>query len=699
MRIETPQILWHNCSEGNGKAAPLYSISFLPKTSHNNSNSVRHKNYPGDSSSTSSTNVLATAGNSNEIHLWNISFSELAKDLPKERNVKEAATSQLLKSSATNNKPEATPFKSTIFSSDQTKIRHFLTLSRHERSVNALAFSPDGIHLASGGDGGSIILHSLTHKARALNDWGATTSPKELNCSMLHSGAQDVMDIDWSPCSKRLVVGTLDHSVLVYESTTTVSNVGSGGGVGAPGGLGGTQVSYSWTCVSRNTTHHTHYVQGVAYDPLGVYLASQGSDRTVGVWSRKKHAGAPPTNKKVLGQKDKNQNADSTTVNGVSRQDESDWMNGKFELGAGTLLKYRYLSNPSGKTDPKTVGGTASSASPNSSSRKRHLFADESTVGSFFRRLSWATDGAFLITPASLYHEDNVIETGVTPSPQPQQPLFSTFLFARHAFDRPYKVLSGLEKPSVVIRPHPHLFQLPPPNSSSSADKENIESSSSNSLSKMSHRSIFAVLTLDSVLIYDTYHSHPLSIVKGLHFAGLTDCAWTPDGLNLAVSSTDGYLSMISFQEGELGTAYSDPARVITTVRNVDPTGAVTFQNKGLSPEGSRVLVPPCDPGQSATLVAPPTKKAKFTPQNECESPSVVESAKPSFENENHHTIPETDKSTAIKQCGTKRDIGNKSEGNIEKEVVGGVRKLSIDNEMPRKKKKRVQPTLLSCGN
>ena len=49
-------------------------------------------------------------------------------------------------------------------------------------------------------------------------------------------------------------------------------------------------MSYAWTYVSRNSTHHTHYVQGVAYDPLGVYVASQGSDRTVGVWSRKKNA-------------------------------------------------------------------------------------------------------------------------------------------------------------------------------------------------------------------------------------------------------------------------------------------------------------------------------------------------------------------------------------------------------------------------
>ena len=200
---------------------------------------------------------------------------------------------------------------------------------------------------------------------------------------------------------------------------------------------------------------------------------------------------------------------------------------------------------------------------------------------------------------------------------------------------------------------------------------------------------------------YDTYHSHPLSIVKGLHFAGLTDCAWTPDGLNLAVSSTYGYLSTISFQKGELGTVYSDPARMTTTAgRNSQSVGAAIHSSV---PEGTTrvTIVPPCDPGQSATLVAPPSKKAKFTPQDECDSPTrIVESTnQTSLKNEKQEqAVSKTDESI-LQQCGTKRDNDDKNEGNIEKEVVGGVTKLSIDNEMPKKKKKRVQPTLLSCGN
>ena len=97
----------------------------------------------------------------------------------------------------------------------------------------------------------------------------------------------------------------------------------------------------------------------------------------------------------------------------------------------------------------------------------------------------------------------------------------------------------------------------------------------------MPYRSLFTFFTLYSVLIYDTYHSNPLSIVKGLHFSGLTDCcAWTPDGLNLVVSSIDGYLSKISFQEGELGTKYSHPARMITSGGGAAANGATrTFQD------------------------------------------------------------------------------------------------------------------------
>lgn len=92
----------------------------------------------------------------------------------------------------------------------------------------------------------------------------------------------------------------------------------------------------------------------------------------------------------------------------------------------------------------------------------------------------------------------------------------------------------------MVVRPNPLLFQL-------------LANAVNNS--KLPHRSIFAVLTIDTVLIYDTLHDQPLAVARGLHYAGLTDAAWSADGMTLFVTSSDGYVSILSFANGELGEA------------------------------------------------------------------------------------------------------------------------------------------------
>lgn len=42
-------------------------------------------------------------------------------------------------------------------------------------------------------------------------------------------------------------------------------------------------------------------------------------------------------------------------------------------------------------------------------------------------------------------------------------------------------------------------------------------------------------------------------MARGLHYAGLTDAAWSADGKTLFVTSSDGYVSILSFANGELG--------------------------------------------------------------------------------------------------------------------------------------------------
>jgi len=45
------------------------------------------------------------------------------------------------------------------------------------------------------------------------------------------------------------------------------------------------------------------------------------------------------------------------------------------------------------------------------------------------------------------------------------------------------------------------------------------------------------------VWVYDSAEENPIAFVGGLHYAAITDAAWSPDGRTLVVSSSDGYCS------------------------------------------------------------------------------------------------------------------------------------------------------------
>lgn len=154
------------------------------------------------------------------------------------------------------------------------------------------------------------------------------------------------------------------------------------------------------------------------------------------------------------------------------------------------------------------------------------LFLDETAVSSFFRRPDWSPDGSFFLLPAAQYQlrkED--------------KPFSAVLLYRRSDFNSPCMVYSTNNKPAVCARFCPKLFNIP-------ASKPRIFD--------LSYNMVFAIATVDSVLVFEIHSLRPLFIVGNIHFASLTDLAWNGSRA-LGISSSDGFCSFVFFEDGELG--------------------------------------------------------------------------------------------------------------------------------------------------
>ncbi|CAA7034794.1 unnamed protein product [Microthlaspi erraticum] len=360
--------------------------------------------------------LLATAGADHDIKLWLINSGQAQKKLP--------------------------------------SVTYQSSLTYHGCAVNTIRFSLSGELLASGADGGELIIWKL-HTSETNQSWKVHKS--------LSFHRKDVLDLQWSPDGAFLISGSVDNSCIIWDV-----NKGS---------------------VHQILDSHCHYVQGVAWDPLGEYAASLSSDRTCRIYVNR------PQKK------------------GKKKSDE----------------KMNYVcQHVITKVDQKRKDETKKT--------KTHLFHDE-TLPSFFRRLSWSPDGSFLLIPAGSL---KLLPTS--------KALNATYVFSRKDLSRPALQLPVASKPVVVVRFCPVAFKL-------------RGSNTGEGFFKLPYRLVFAIATLNSVYIYDTECVAPIAVLAGLHYAAITDVTWSPNASYLAVSSQDGYCTLVEFEDNEIGEAVSIKAR------------------------------------------------------------------------------------------------------------------------------------------
>ena len=494
MRIFTPQITWHGGE--NGRNDPVLSVDFHPFC-----------------------NVVATGGTDGEVRLWRLERGE----------------------------------------GDAPRPVFMVALSIHERGVNCVRFSPGGTFLASGSDDGNAclwhikphVLASLCKSSDELADpqvrrdaWTKLTDDKQVTRTVLRGRGAEIYHLSWSATGEHIAAACISQCTQVWHVTRRGPDI-SGRAI-------------------ATLDKHSHFVQGCVWDPCGAFLASTSADRSMRVFSARWRGG------------------------GATK--EADAVQKRLALSQTSVVKYLFFSeDKAANVADKSKGGEATTEEAPQRRAKAALFADE-TLPSFFRRMDWTPDGAALIVPAGVYRKD--------PEADPQ---FSTHIFARGDWaSGPIATLPS-ESPSVAVRVCPTVFgfhgqpashagggeapeaagtaQAAPhaggkpektaeeaeridgeaqKNAAAPLDEEKqrraqLPPAPEGAWTDLPHRNVFAILTVDGIFIYDSAHAHPLTVAHGLHYANMTDAAWSSDGRKLLVSSRDGYVTMLEFDDGELG--------------------------------------------------------------------------------------------------------------------------------------------------
>lgn len=131
-------------------------------------------------------------------------------------------------------------------------------LTRHQRPVNCVRWSPSGEFLASGDDESFIFVWRLKPESETVNIFDRddiNDGDKEiwLTFKILRGHIEDVYDISWSQDSLFLLSGSVDNSAMVWDVQKAKS-----------------------TAIIKE---HKGFVQGVAWDPLNKFLATLSTDR------------------------------------------------------------------------------------------------------------------------------------------------------------------------------------------------------------------------------------------------------------------------------------------------------------------------------------------------------------------------------------------------------------------------------------
>lgn len=479
MEVKTLSIHWHDNN------LPIYSIDIHPDAKNR-------------------TWKLATAGGDNNVRIWQMKYPE----------------------------------------SLAVAVTYLSTLTKHTQAVNVVRFDPKGELLASAGDDGTMLLWRLSDTV--VRDFDADPDDQAQESWVVkhacRNSSSEIYDLAWSPDSRYIIAGSMDNVTRIYNTQTG-------------------------QCV-KELAEHSHYVQGVTWDPKNEYLATQSADRSVHVYALNKSDGTgldlqptifyriskmdfprpsradrpstpttPKAKRLVTPTPSPKLNSDATLVSTTSDLSEVEHSMDPPPSNKKRKVSSSHPINRSVSPSPSALPAVRKADGPRSS-----LLYHNETLQSFFRRLTFSTDGSLLLTPSGI-----VKSVG---SDNKEEITNTVYVYTRAGLNSPPAYhLPGLTKPAVAIRFSPIKYTLRPKSALSGLPI---------SVTNLPYRMMFAVATQDAIVLYDTQQSQPLALVNNLHYSAFTDLAWLPDGKLLVASSADGFCSTIALKKDFLGVPWQD---------------------------------------------------------------------------------------------------------------------------------------------
>ncbi|BGP56977.1 hypothetical protein JCM8202_000470 [Rhodotorula sphaerocarpa] len=324
---------------------------------------------------------LATCGGDNKIRLWLVqprpsaqasaphptaasllaAIKSAAEQPPPSRSGPAAAAAPEEPVASTSKAPAPIP-AAAAGSTPDPKVEYLATLSQHQGVVNCVRFSPAGDALASAGDDGNILIWVPGEGTKSFGEAATEDLAFERESwrvkGMIRSlSGKEIYDLAWSPCGTRILAGSVDHTATIYD-TATCSPL-------------------------YRIAEHTNYVQGVAWDPRGGYIATQSSDRTMHVYEVKERStggGAAAGGADVLG------GAATLEVHAVGKNSRMEMAvpparSGAAAVAAAAPSTSRSSSKATRPAMPRTHSARSESASSETSSVASHAHSHSQSHG------------------------------------------------------------------------------------------------------------------------------------------------------------------------------------------------------------------------------------------------------------------------------------------------------------------------------